>query len=177
MRSGVAFLRNGADLADQLQFFSRLGKLFESNAHKNHGSVFLTQKRREFLLIRLPLSKPAAYICCYPRHADLPAVTHGSGTVVFTGKKDQTDTLADLHVENPLPVLVRATNGDSKDRLKSKVKISTIVQPAGLDSFFSKYAEVCRAGMTSLKKRDRSLQKKKAKKRKVAAGASSTGQS
>lgn len=49
---------------------------------------------------------------------------------------------------------------------KNKVKISTIVQPEELEGFFHRYAEVAKAGMQSLKKRDRSKRKKvKGKKR------------
>ena len=39
-----------------------------------------------------------------------------------------------------------------------------------LEAFFVRYAEVCKAGMQGLKKRDRSKNKAKAKKRKGGAG-------
>jgi signal recognition particle subunit SRP14 len=82
------------------------------------------------------------------------------------------ETFADLHLENPVPVLVRATDGESGDKRKSRVKLSTVVQPEEMDSFFTRYAEVCKAGMTGLKKRDRSKRKKdKAKKKKAGADA------
>lgn len=59
---------------------------------------------------------------------------------------------------------MRATDGksQSKDRKKNKdkIKLSTIVQPDDLEAFFTRYAEVCKAGMQSLKKRDRSKRKK-----------------
>jgi signal recognition particle subunit SRP14 len=65
-------------------------------------------------------------------------------------------------------VLVRATDGKSqgKDRTKNrqKVKLSTVVQPDDIEAFFARYAEVCKAGMQSLKKRDRSKRKKTKKK-------------
>ena len=77
-----------------------------------------------------------------------------------------TSPFPDLHLDHPLPLLVRATNGKSKDDKKDKVKISTIVQADELESFFVKYAEVCKAGMSGLKKRDRSGRKAKEKKRK-----------
>lgn len=35
-----------------------------------------------------------------------------------------------------------------------------MVQPDELDGFYARYAEVCKAGMTALKKRDRSKRKK-----------------
>jgi signal recognition particle subunit SRP14 len=45
------------------------------------------------------------------------------------------------------------------------VKLSTIVSPQDLEAFYAKYAEICKAGMVGLKKRDRSAKKKgKAKK-------------
>ena len=97
-------------------------------------------------------------------------MTHGSDLEIYTGKKGQTDTLADLHPSTTLPILIRATNGDSKDKITSKVQLSTVVQPDDLAAFYTRYAEVCRAGMSALKKRDRSGRKKKAKKRKGAAG-------
>ena len=78
------------------------------------------------------------------------------------------DTLADLHPPAPLPLLVRATDGKSKEHRKQKVKLSTVVQPTDIDTFFTRYAEVCKGGMTALRKRDRSGRKKaKAKKKKT----------
>ncbi|RDA93423.1 hypothetical protein CP533_2010 [Ophiocordyceps camponoti-saundersi (nom. inval.)] len=68
----------------------------------------------------------------------------------------------------PLPVIVRATNGKAKNNTSKKVKLSTIVQPQALESFYLRYAEVCKAGMTSLKPRDRSKRKAKARKKKAA---------
>lgn len=51
-----------------------------------------------------------------------------------------------------------------------------MVQPDDLEGFFVRYAEVCRAGMQALKKRDRSGRKKaKAKKRKGGAEAEKKG--
>ncbi|PWW77440.1 signal recognition particle, SRP9/SRP14 subunit [Tuber magnatum] len=71
--------------------------------------------------------------------------------------------------ENP-PLLIRATNGDSKDQRKKgdkrdgRIKISTVVMPNELQSFFEKYAEVAKGGMGSLKRRDRKARKKAKKK-------------
>lgn len=85
--------------------------------------------------------------------------------------KHADDPFWDLHPPNPLPIIVRATDGNSQseDRKKSKdkVKLSTVVQPDQIDSFFATYADVCKAGIQSLKKRDRS-KRKKAKKGKKA---------
>lgn len=72
--------------------------------------------------------------------------------------------LADLESPSePLPILVRATDGNSqtKDRKKSdKIKLSTVVNPNDLEAFYTRYAEVCKQGMQALKKRDRSKRKK-----------------
>lgn len=67
-----------------------------------------------------------------------------------------------------MPIIVRASNGKSKRQRADKLKLSTIVQPHDLDSFYIRYAEMCKAGMTALKPRDRSKKKAKAKRKKVA---------
>ena len=77
-----------------------------------------------------------------------------------------TKPFPDLHPEHPSPVLIRATDGKSQDDRKNRIKISTIVQAEELDSFFTKYVEVCKAGMSGLKKRDRSGRKAKVKEKK-----------
>ena len=83
----------------------------------------------------------------------------------------------DLHPSKPLPVIIRATNGKSKDKLKDKIKLSTIVETDALEAFFAKYAEVCKLGMSGLKKRDRSKAKEKLKaKKKKQAGAVGVGE-
>ncbi len=68
-------------------------------------------------------------------------------------------------------MLIRATNGKWKEEKKDKIKISTVVQADELEVFFVKYAEVWKAGMSGLKKRDRSGRKKgKAKKKGAGSG-------
>ncbi|KAI4137548.1 MAG: hypothetical protein L6R39_007219, partial [Caloplaca ligustica] len=54
----------------------------------------------------------------------------------------------------------------SKEHREDKAKLSTIVQPDELEGFFTKYAEVMKAGTTALKKRDRSGRKKATKAKK-----------
>ncbi|KAM4057987.1 signal recognition particle 14kD protein [Hirsutella rhossiliensis] len=76
--------------------------------------------------------------------------------------------MPDLVSENPMPLIVRASNGKSKRQRADKLKLSTIVQPHDLDKFYTRYAEICKAGMTALKPRDRSKKKAKAKKKKTA---------
>ncbi|KAM5352126.1 hypothetical protein ACJ41O_004849 [Fusarium nematophilum] len=75
----------------------------------------------------------------------------------------------DIHPSKPLPVIIRATNGQSKKDRSSKVKLSTVVNPEDLETFYVRYADVCKTGMTALKPRDRSKKKAKAKKKKAAA--------
>ncbi|KAI1411491.1 signal recognition particle 14kD protein [Hypoxylon sp. FL1857] len=77
----------------------------------------------------------------------------------------------DLHPPKPMPVLIKATNARGKERRQDKIKLRTVVEPDSLPAFFEKYAEVCKSGMTTLKPRDRSKRKGKAKKKKGAAGA------
>lgn len=74
-------------------------------------------------------------------------------------------------------ILIRATDGNtdapnpksaSKDgkitkNKSTKIKFSTVVHPDDLESFYARYAEVCKAGMTGLKKRDRRGRKAKTK--------------
>jgi signal recognition particle subunit SRP14 len=58
----------------------------------------------------------------------------------------------------------------------AKTKISTVVAPADLEAFYARYADVCKAGMTGMKKRDRSAKKKgKAKKGTSSAAAAAGG--
>lgn len=85
----------------------------------------------------------------------------------------EADPLADLHPAQPLPILIRATNGKGKEDRAAKVKLSTVVQPDELEAFYSRYAEACKAGMAALKPRDRTKRKAKAKKRKGGAAAAS----
>ncbi|KAH6653718.1 signal recognition particle, SRP9/SRP14 subunit [Truncatella angustata] len=121
------------------EFFVKLQELFDSRKGKDHGMIYLTQKRLSY-------------------DQDLPEATIDN-------------PLPDLHPAKPLPILIRATNGKSKEKRKEKlkVKLSTVVEADALPVFFEKYAEVCKAGMATLKPRDRSKRKGKAKKRKTVA--------
>ena len=69
-------------------------------------------------------------------------------------------------------VLIRATNGAASAKVKAKiakskpqkkVKLATVVEAADLDSFYAKYAEVCKKSMEGLRKRDKKKAKEKAK--------------
>ena len=76
-------------------------------------------------------------------------------------------------LSKPLPILVRATDGKSRTNRGDRVKLSTVVAPDALDGFYARYADVCKAGMTALKPRDRTKRKAKAKKKKVGMGQTS----
>ncbi|KAL5003751.1 signal recognition particle, SRP9/SRP14 subunit [Aspergillus recurvatus] len=118
------------------EFFTSLTTLLTATSQKARGSVYLTQT---------PLLNTQS-----PGSAD---------------KKTQP------------PILIRASDGntnaanpkthpdikDKKTKKETKVKISTVVQPGELEAFYARYAEICKAGMMGLKKRDRKLKKAKAK--------------
>ena len=90
-------------------------------------------------------------------------MTYDSISETSSTQKVADDPLWDTHPPNPLPVIISATDGNSqtKDRKKSdKIKLSTVVKPDELEGFFARYADVCKAGMGALKKRDRSKRKK-----------------
>src|SRR5271168_2771991 len=97
------------------------------------------------------------YISLQPHSISLPAeVTYGEDVDVGASERTANDPFPDLHPPKPLPIIIRATNGKSKEKRDRKVKLSTIVEADALESFFVKYAEVCKLGMSGLKKRDRS---------------------
>jgi len=93
-------------------------------------------------------------------------MTYGEDTDVDAPEPIAEQPFPDLNPSKPLPVIIRATNGKSKEHRDTKIKLSTIVDPDALESFFAKYAEVCKLGMSGLKKRDRSKQKEKLKAKK-----------
>jgi len=96
-------------------------------------------------------------------------VTYGEGSGGATETTPDQPFL-DLNPSKPLPILIRATNGKSKEKRDTKIKLSTVVESDALDAFFVKYAEVCKLGMSGLKKRDRSKQKEKLKAKKKKQG-------
>ena len=88
-----------------------------------------------------------------------------------TNQQPGSDGLAqDTDPARPSPVLIRATNGKSKEKRNEKVKLSTVVDPDTIEAFYARYGEVCKAGMAALKPRDRTKRKAKAKKKKGGAG-------
>jgi signal recognition particle subunit SRP14 len=109
--------------------------LLTSTSQKTKGSVYLTQKR---------LSTTSS--------TD-PSITEGSILVRAT----------DGRTQNPKPTkTAEGTTKVTKNKKTAapKAKLSTVVSQAGLEAFFVRYADICKAGMVGLKKRDRSAKKK-----------------
>ncbi|KAK4184446.1 signal recognition particle 14kD protein-domain-containing protein [Podospora australis] len=110
---------------------------------------------------------------------DRKASAHGS--IFLTQKRlsydqpkeepSESNPFPDLNPSDPLPVIIRATNGKSKEKRNRKVKLSTIVKPEELEGFYARYAECCKAGMAALKPRDRTKRKAKEKARRKKGGA------
>lgn len=92
------------------------------------------------------------------------------GAEPSAGSLETSTQFPDLHPSQPLPIIIRATNGKSKANRAAKIKLSTIVEPDELEGFFARYAEVCKGGMSALKKRDRSKAKEKLKAKKKKLG-------
>jgi signal recognition particle subunit SRP14 len=140
------------------------------SAHQDDGEEATKRPR-----IRLPHSK-TPYVRSHttlPIHYLTRVVTYDQTAAKSPSEKVPGNPLSDLHPTLPLPMIMRASDGEtqSKDRVKNKdhVNISTIVQPDDLEAFFTRYAEVCKATMLSLRKRDRRKRKgDKSKKKKGA---------
>lgn len=123
-------------------FFIRLSSLFDACRDKNHGSIYLTQKR-----------------LTYDENEDA------------LNDKSILSPLHDLKPSKPLPILIRASNGKSGKKKSEKIKLSTVVEANNLEGFFTTYMEICKLGASRMKKRDRSKAKEKlkAKKKQIAA--------
>lgn len=96
---------------------------------------------------------------------NIGTVTHSEDTVLASAD----DPFPDLHPSEPQPILIRATNAKSKKNRSEKIKLATVVKPDELEGFYTRYADICKTGMTALKPRDRSKKKAKAKKKKPVA--------
>ena len=101
-------------------------------------------------------------------------MTYGGDTGVEA--PTTSEPFPNLQPSEPLPIIIRASNGKPKQKRGKKIKLSTIVESDALEGFFARYAEVCKLGMSGLKKRDRSKAKEKLKaKKKKQAGAAGAG--
>lgn len=106
----------------------------ELSSNEGKSSVYLTQKRLSLTL--------------EPATAD--NINDLSSNVVHHPNDFPSNTQS-------YPVLIRFTSGDKKS------KVSTVVEPANLDKFWTEYALILKNGFVGLKKKE----KKKAKKSKV----------
>ncbi|KAL5343386.1 signal recognition particle, SRP14 subunit [Aspergillus crustosus] len=123
------------------EFFTSLTTLLTNTSQKSRGSVYLTQT---------PLLHPTA-----------DSSTDQTQPSILIRATD-----GNTNAPNPRshPELkLKDKNAAKQKKKETKVKLSTVVQPADLEGFYARYAEVCKAGMTGLKKRDRKLKKAKAK--------------
>ncbi|KAK6505424.1 hypothetical protein TWF481_007327 [Arthrobotrys musiformis] len=163
------------------EFFTKLSDLLVSK--KDHGSVFLTQKRLSYDPSNPPPSKTLtrpSKITKPTSSKKKPTTTTSTFTKTIHPQPTAEDLKSDLlsllspdqpaeeNEETPLPILIRATNGKSNDpRHDGKhIKLSTVVEADQLEVFFTRYAEVCKQGLTGLKKKVRRNKKsKKAKKK------------
>ncbi|PYH69872.1 signal recognition particle 14 kDa protein [Aspergillus vadensis CBS 113365] len=117
------------------EFFTSLTTLLNTTSQKTRGSVYLTQK---------PLLNTTTESASQP-------------SILIRATDGNTNA--------PNPKTAEAKKKVSKaGSAASKVKISTVVSPDDLEAFYARYAEVCKAGMTGLKKRDRKKGKAKGKK-------------
>lgn len=108
---------------------------------KNDGksSIYITQKR-------------FSYNPELPRRSEetLSDLPKGVETIIHQGDKDF----------RQYPVLIRVTDGNKSKG--QKIKLSTVVEPIELDTFWAEYINILKNGLTGLKKKNKS--KKKAKK-------------
>ncbi|RAL10298.1 signal recognition particle 14 kDa protein [Aspergillus homomorphus CBS 101889] len=115
------------------EFFTSLTTLLSTTSQKARGSVYLTQK---------PLIDPQQ------QDQQIPAILIRA-------------TDGNTSAANPKNTIDK--KGISKNKNTNKVKLSTVVNPDELEAFYARYAEVCKAGMTGLKKRDRKKKNAKGK--------------
>ncbi|KAK4653178.1 hypothetical protein QC762_505790 [Podospora pseudocomata] len=122
----------------QDEFFTALTALFTTQKQSQKGTILLTQKR----------------------------YSYDESAKETLSEQEHEETLTTTTLPQA-PILIRASNSKPKEARNEgkKVKLSTIVQPDDLDSFYARYADVCKAGMSGLKPRDRTKRKAKEKAR------------
>jgi signal recognition particle subunit SRP14 len=113
------------------------------------------------------------------------ASSSGFGSIFLTQK-----SLFSEGSSEPSQILIRATNGASSTKSKTKpdlkvakekqhnkkpkIKLATVVEIADLDNFYNNYADVCKKGMEGMRKRDKKKAKEKAKAAKKKKGNTAT---
>lgn len=119
-----------------LQFFKEVTNLLAKNGSKS--SIYLTQKRLSYTV-----------------DAEI------EGVAPFSDLSKEVKPV--LHEYNPdskqYPILIRVTDGN-KDK-SARIKLSTVVEPENLDTFWNEYTNVMKAGFVGLKKKSKSKKKTK----------------
>jgi signal recognition particle subunit SRP14 len=127
-------------------FLSSLATLLNAQSTARHGSIFLVQK---------PL---------------FPATDSESTSTPSTEPTSPAPQII-IRATNGLPPPKRNSSKSSKvakgsakktdaTKKEDRIKLSTVVAAEEIEDFFAKYAEVCKAGMVGLRKRDRKKAKK-----------------
>ncbi|OCT47602.1 putative signal recognition particle 14kD protein [Cladophialophora carrionii] len=135
------------------EFLTRLSTLLTSTHAQAHGSIYLTQK---------PLLAAAEPDSASAGAADNPAqilirATNGVG-------RPQKSTAASKVSRSKAKssTAVAAAAADTKP----KIRFATLVAVSDLESFYTRYADVCKRGMEGLRKRDKKKAKERAKAKK-----------
>ncbi|KAJ5154387.1 Signal recognition particle SRP14 subunit [Penicillium coprophilum] len=115
------------------EFFKSLTDLLSKTSQQVHGSVYLTQKA----LINVPGA----------------TTTNSQPSILIRATDGNTNA----------PNLKESKESRASKDKSQKIKLSTIVSPDDIEAFYVRYADVCKAGMSGLKKRDRRARKAKTK--------------
>jgi signal recognition particle subunit SRP14 len=106
------------------------------------------------------------YLICVDQVLKMEIVSYGENVDMEATETTSAQPFPDLAPPKPLPIIIRATDGKSKEKREKRIKLSTIVEINDLEGFYAKYADICKLGMSGLKKRDRSKAKEKLKAKK-----------
>ncbi|TQB73259.1 hypothetical protein MPDQ_006004 [Monascus purpureus] len=121
------------------EFFTSLTDLLSKTSQKSHGSVYLTQK---------PLLPPT-------QDQDGSSISLPSMLIRATdGKTSAPSPTTKTNTDKS-----QSKSASQKTRTP-KVKISTVVALEELEAFYTRYAEICKAGMSGLKKKQRKKRSK-----------------
>ncbi|ETI29331.1 hypothetical protein G647_01784 [Cladophialophora carrionii CBS 160.54] len=132
------------------EFLARLSTLLTSTHAQAHGSIYLTQK---------PLFAAADPDSASAAAADsaqiLVRATNGVGRLQ---KSTAVSKASKPKAKSSTPVAAADT--------KPKIRFATLVAMSDLESFYTRYADVCKKGMEGLRKRDKKKAKERAKAKK-----------
>ncbi|WLF80484.1 hypothetical protein PVL30_004266 [Lodderomyces elongisporus] len=139
---------------DNSQFLKQLNDLVVKNQGKS--SIYLTQKRLstpDFTTTTTASKSSNTHDYKVPN--DLPT------NVIESNSREEIP-----HNDETYPILIRIAmnSADNKKLKKEKVKLSTVVEIAQLNQFWTEYIQVIKNGFVGLKKKEK---KNKSKKNKV----------